>query len=66
MAVTGGARYKLTAFIKLLDLQNGSLYQNVDMLMMCLDEHGKNNLKTQFGLHNSLMTLSRVEIRNPW
>lgn len=38
--VVGGVRYKLSAYIKLLNLENGSLYQNVDMIMMCLDANG--------------------------
>ena len=41
VAVPGGARYKLSAHIKLLNLENGSLYQNVDLIMLCLDAKGE-------------------------
>ncbi|XP_060597011.1 uncharacterized protein LOC132750936 isoform X2 [Ruditapes philippinarum] len=37
--VDGGSRYKLTAFVKLLNIANNKTYQDVQLIMKCEDEN---------------------------
>ena len=57
--VVGGVRYKLSAYIKLLNLENGSLYQNVDMIMMCLDANGNLHSYVHFCIKVMIYTKKR-------
>lgn len=38
--VTPGVAYNFTAYVKLLNLEHGAMYQTVEAVMMCLDSNG--------------------------
>jgi hypothetical protein len=57
--VDGGSRYKLTAFVKLLNIANNKTYQDVQLIMKCEDENGSYKIITIATINFSKKTTTK-------